>query len=262
MPIDRLDDQLAADRRGPDPDKQPDIPNGPARLPITPDSREPDTPGSRETKSRAEFNAEYRSTVEAVYRQDAVDRGYERIRETEEHVVTPAMHRIEAEDPDRRLVGLKFRLKEKERLTEKVNATLEEQPDLSPAAAVAVVKDAIRYTFQYPEDKYTAGVYADCARLEAEGFEPTDRRNTWQNEEYKGINSRWREPETGQVFEVQFHTQASFEAKQLTHDAYKKLRTAATSKAEQEDLVAFERRISARVPVPPDASDIPDYLYS
>ena len=30
------------------------------------------------------------------------------------------------------------------------------------------------------------------------------------------------EPETGQRFEVQFHTRISFEAKQLTHDAYKR----------------------------------------
>ena len=33
-----------------------------------------------------------------------------------------------------------------------------------------------------------------------------------------------REPETGQRFEVQFHTRASFEAKQLTHAAYERLR--------------------------------------
>ena len=42
---------------------------------------------------------------------------------------------------------------------------------------------------------------------------------------YKGINSQWIEPDSGQRFEVQFHTRISFEAKQLTHPAYERLRT-------------------------------------
>ena len=45
--------------------------------------------------------------------------------------------------------------------------------------------------------------------------------------QYKGINSQWIEPDTGQRFEVQFHTGISFEAKQLTHTAYEQLRTQA-----------------------------------
>jgi hypothetical protein len=57
-----------------------------------------------------------------------------------------------------------------------------------------------------------------------------DRRNSWANEEYKGINSRWRVPNTGQLFEVQFHTQVSFEAKEETHWAYEKLRDPATTR--------------------------------
>ena len=36
----------------------------------------------------------------------------------------------------------------------------------------------------------------------------------------KGINSQWIDPDSGQRFEVQFHTRISFEAKQLTHSAY------------------------------------------
>ena len=40
------------------------------------------------------------------------------------------------------------------------------------------------------------------------------------SDQYKGINSQWIDPESGQRFEVQFHTRISFEAKQLTHDAY------------------------------------------
>lgn len=119
---------------------------------------------------------------------------------------------------------------------------MEEQPDLLADEAVSMIKDAIRYTFIYSEERYTFGVDADCARLEAAGFQPLDRRNTWEHDQYKGINSRWHIPENDQFFEVQFHTMASFEAKQHTHKAYEKLRNPATSKAEQKELAEFQRQ--------------------
>jgi hypothetical protein len=59
------------------------------------------------------------------------------------------------------------------------------------------------------------------ARIGARGFElAKPLKNAWPSDQYKGINTQWREPETGQRFEVQFHTSASFEAKQLTHETF------------------------------------------
>ena len=78
-------------------------------------------------------------------------------------------------------------------------------------------------------------------------------------EEYKGINSRWRVPGNGQLFEVQFHTRASLDAKEETHWAYEKLRDPATVKAEQEALPEYQCDVSAGIPIPPGAVDIPDY---
>jgi hypothetical protein len=72
------------------------------------------------------------------------------------------------------------------------------------------------------------------------------------------VNSQWIEPGSGQRFEVQFHTQTSFEAKQLTHDAYERLRTHQADKFEQMVLEAFEAKVAAEVPVPHGAADIPD----
>lgn len=122
-----------------------------------------------------------------------------------------------------------------------------------------MVKDAIRYTFEYPDDRYVAGVKADTQRLEDFGFERVDSRNTWASPEYKGINSRWRVSENGQTFEVQFHTQASFEAKQVTHAVYERLRNPATSRAEQDRLARYQREVTARIPVQRGVMDIPDY---
>src|SRR6185437_11999265 len=41
----------------------------------------------------------------------------------------------------------------------------------SPEQAISRVPDAIRYTFEYREARYTQGVWADIARLKGEGFE-------------------------------------------------------------------------------------------
>jgi hypothetical protein len=219
-----------------------------------------DTGHGPETGSaaRVERALEHRTTVDAVNRTYAIDQGYARVQEIEEKTVTPAMRRIEAEDPDRTLVGLEHRLKGKDRLSEKVTEAMTER-SRTVDEAFATVKDAIRYTFCYAEDRYTEGVVADCERLERDGFEPVDRRNSWDAEEYKGINSRWRVPGGGQLFEVQFHTRASLDAKEETHWAYEKLRDPATVKAEQEALSKYQRDVSAGIPTPPGAVDIPDY---
>jgi len=190
---------------------------------------------------------------------DTVRLGCREIRETEDKIVTPAMRRIEAEDPDRHLTGLEFRCKREDRIMEKVATALEEQPDLAPEEALASVKDTIRYTFQYTEEHYTEGVVADVTRLKTAGFEQVDLRNSWASEEYKGINSRWRVPGNGHLFEVQFHTQISFEAKQLTHPAYERVRDPSTSKAEQDELGDFQRRVNEYVPEPLGARSVENY---
>jgi hypothetical protein len=200
-----------------------------------------------------------RAKVEADYRAYAIDQGYERVREVECNVVTPAMRRIEAEDPNRHLAGLEHRLKGKERLAEKVEKWMSAQPDLRPDQAFGLVKDAIRYTFVYEEAGYADGVCADCRRLQSEGFEPADRENSWKNDQYKGINGRWREPISGRLFEVQFHTQASLSAKEDTHPAYERIRDPSTSPEEIKQLKAYQREVNAMIPVPPNATEILDY---
>lgn len=186
-----------------------------------------------------------------------VERGCGRIRDIGENVVTPAMRAIEAEDPDRQLVGLEHRLKGTERLKEKVAAALEEQPDLTPRQALSAVPDAIRFTFCYSDEQYTAVVSADLERLTARGFElAKPLKNSWDSDQYKGINTQWREPATGQLFEVQFHTRASFEAKQLSHAAYERIRNPETSDAELQELENFQRKVCVAIPIPSGATEI------
>jgi hypothetical protein len=53
--------------------------------------------------------AAYRAAVDAAYRQDAIDHSYARVGKPERETITPSTCRIEAEAPDRRLVGLENR---------------------------------------------------------------------------------------------------------------------------------------------------------
>jgi hypothetical protein len=169
------------------------------------------------------------------------------------------MRRVEAEDPTRELVGFEHRLKGTDRIKEKVSDQLRAQPELTADQALAGIPDAIRYTFRYHEAQYAAGVQAGAGRLQAGGFELVKMRNSWTTNQYRGINSQWREPETGQRFEVQFHTQASLDAKQLTHPAYERLRNSLTSPAEQRQLEEYQRKVGSCVPAPVGAAEIPDY---
>jgi hypothetical protein len=247
-----------------------------------------------ETRDQQAYRAEYRATVEAAYTWDAaalelrqvweahetkwpspedaggdgdrhlnpeanaeVERACDRIREIAENVITPAMRALESEDPDRHLTGLEHCLKGTERLKEKVARALEEQPNLTPRQALSAVPDAIRFTLSYSDGQYTAGLTADLERLTACGCElAKPLKNGWESDQYKGINTQWREPATAQLFEVQFHTQASYEAKQLSHAAYERIRNPQTSDAELPELEDFQRKVCAKIPIPPGAPDI------
>jgi hypothetical protein len=188
-----------------------------------------------------------------------VEAACDRIVSLERAKISPAMLAVESQDPDRRLVGFDHRLKYSDRIKEKVCDKIDEQ-GFSPVEALSKVSDAIRFTLEYRESRYTQGVLTDIGRLRDQGFKLETLKNSWSEDQYKGINSQWTDPETGQRFEVQFHTRISFEAKQLTHKAYERLRTHQAGKFEELALEAFQKKVTAEVPVPPGATDIPDYL--
>jgi hypothetical protein len=187
-----------------------------------------------------------------------VDTECNRIVDRERDLISPALRAVESQDPDRHLIGFDDCRKGRDRIKEKVYLTIK-QSNRSPEDAVSLVQDTIRYTFQYRESSYTRSVQADIGRLKDQGFELHKLKNSWPDEQYKGINSQWIEPDTGQRFEVQFHTRISFEAKQLTHGAYERLRTKQADKFEELVLEAFQGKVTAQVPIPPGVDSITDY---
>ena len=193
---------------------------------------------------------------------EKVEEECDRIAEREQDKISPALRTIESQAPDRTLIGFEHRLKNPARIKEKVFDRIEEK-NVSPREAIAIIPDTIRYTFQYDEARYTQGVWADIARLAEQGFQLLKRKNSWSEEQYKGINSQWVDPASGQRFEVQFHTKISFEAKQITHGAYERLRSGQADDLDDDlermVLRAFQREVSAEIPIPHGAKDIPDY---
>jgi hypothetical protein len=208
-----------------------------------------DPPGSWRSDSNRYLDSAANARIEAEY---------DRIVDREQQKISPAMRNIESQDPDRNLAGFENRLKGHDRIKEKVCGTIDDY-NRSPEQAVSLVPDAIRYTLQYQEARYAQGVRTDILRLEGQGFKLDILKNSWSDDQYKGINSQWVDPDTGQRFEVQFHTRISFEAKQITHDSYERLRTGQPDEFEQMVLEAFQRKVVSEIPVPSGALDIPNY---
>jgi hypothetical protein len=182
----------------------------------------------------------------------------EDIRTEGKEVILPAMERVEAADPGRRLAGLEHMLKGEDRLKEKIADEMTAKPGLTISKAVDTVVDSVRFTFTYSPQRYAEGTLSDVERLKAEGFELIKLKNLWTDDHYKGINSQWRRPETGLRFEVQFHTPESLGAKELTHVAYERIRGPA-SPEERREMKAYQRQVNALLVTPPGTADIKDF---
>jgi hypothetical protein len=184
--------------------------------------------------------------------------------EASRHIL-PALRRVEAADPERRLAGLEHMVKGEDRLKEKLADAWHARPGLSAGQVLSLVPDAVRSTLTYSSDRYAEGVLADVDRLKAEGFELIKLKNLWQADQYKGINSQWLRSETGTRFEMQFHTPDSLEAKELTHKAYERIRSNAVLPVDEQDLVEvrdleeFQQQVNRFVKVPPESDRIKNF---
>ncbi len=175
--------------------------------------------------------------------------------------LTPAMRRIEAELVHGTLVPdtEKLALKSPDRFKEKLAKMISLEPDITPGDHIAKIHDGIRYTFIFADLCYAAGVRDAESRLAGNGYTLVERKPSWSREEYKGINSQWRDADSGQLFEVQLHTQASWEAKQQTHESYEKIQNPATAPEERTRLRDYQREVAASVAIPPGALDFARY---
>ena len=175
--------------------------------------------------------------------------------------LTPAMRRIEAQLergqllPDTESYALKTADSYKESLADLISR----HPDKSAEELSYEVHDGIRYAYIFENENYSDGTLQVHSRLKSQGFELEARRNSWKNPESKGISTRWRDPAHDLVFEVQFHTASSWDARQRTQRSYRRIADPSTPPAERVQLRTIQAKTSSVVPVPPGAASIPDY---
>jgi hypothetical protein len=136
----------------------------------------------------------------------------------EEPALTKQMEDF-AEEFGGELTGLQNRLKKSGSLARKIHMDAIEK-SLSPEAAAAQIKDAVRYTMILPDTNYGLSGQAIVDRLRAEGND-VKVKNTWSpDSEYKGINLQVYNKKKGFWSELQLHTPQSFATKNETHKIY------------------------------------------
>lgn len=144
------------------------------------------------------------------------------------------------------MLGLEYRLKSVESLARKMN----DQPGIP-------VNDALRYTMSFDETNFTAGTKAAMGSLQEQGYQLTALRNTFNaGQPYKGINATYLTP-GGDMFELQFHTPASFQMKDVVnHPLYEQQRVLPRTDPAWTALRNQMIQNSSSVPIPPGASSI------
>ncbi|HEX4657628.1 MAG TPA: hypothetical protein VH307_09595 [Streptosporangiaceae bacterium] len=175
--------------------------------------------------------------------------------------LTPAMRRLEAQLERGQLVPDTERnaLKAPDLFKERLADLIQRHPDKSAEELSHEVHDGISYVYLFEAEHYADATLQVHSRLKGQGFELEARRNSWRNPEYKGINTRWRDPAHDIVFEVQFHTASSWDARQRTDASRQRIMDPATSPAERRRLRATQAEMSAGIPAPPRCTAIPDY---
>ncbi len=167
-----------------------------------------------------------------------------------ERAITAGITQVADTLPSGQLIGLDHRLKDLDSLARKVATDLDDPGNVTQV--LDRIKDNVRYTLNVPTGSYVQETTEAVRGLRAAGFEPVQWKSAWSNPGagYQGINTWWRDPGSGQIFEVQFHTPESFDAKMVTHDLYKQRRIPGVDPSVQEALKLEEDKIFDAIPRP------------
>lgn len=144
-------------------------------------------------------------------------------------------------------VGLEFRIKSKESYLRKIknNYTLD--------GTEYEVKDILRYTYTAEAVSYVDKTLNSIDLLARKGYNTVEVKNYWldKNNPYNGVNTTLRT--TGaQAFEVQYHTQESFEVKNgKMHTLYEKWRVLPSDSSERITLENEMAKLSRSMVPPP-----------
>nr|DAK82175.1 MAG TPA: minor capsid protein [Caudoviricetes sp.] len=148
-----------------------------------------------------------------------------------------------------KLVGLENRLKSPSSIKRKIEAEIAD--GFSKSKSLTKIRDVIRYTTVFKEKDFVTRYKAMQYLLAIKGYKTIVVKNTWRNDSaYKGVNT-FIQNEDGDVFEMQYHTQQSFDLKNgLLHKLYEQFRNPKTPFHEKEKLLLEMRKLSSKIKVP------------
>lgn len=156
-----------------------------------------------------------------------------------------------------KLVGLENRLKSPSSIKRKIEAEVAD--GFSKSLSLNKIRDAIRYTTVFKEKDFVTRYKAMQYLLAIKGYKTIIVKNTWKNDSaYKGVNT-FIQNEDGDIFEMQYHTQQSFDLKNgLLHKLYEQFRDPKTPFHEKEKLLLEMRKLSSKIKVPEGIEFIED----
>ena len=171
-----------------------------------------------------------------------------------EPVITGDLQRMAAA-VQARMAGLDYRFKGRESLIRKIESKTWRR-DVTPARAAANITDVLRYTVLLDGESFVSQYWQLQEQLAASGYQTNKVSNTWRkNAVYKGINTTITK--NGQVFELQFHTEQSFNLKNNElHKLYEEAREISTSTERRAELQRQMVELSRQIPTPPGISTI------
>lgn len=148
-----------------------------------------------------------------------------------------------------KLVGLENRLKSPSSIKRKIEAEVTD--GFSKSMSANKIRDAIRYTTVFKEKDFVTRYKAMQYLLAIKGYKTIIVKNTWKNDSaYKGVNT-FIQNEDGDIFEMQYHTQQSFDLKNGSlHKLYEQFRDPKTPLHEKEKLLLEMRKLSSKIKVP------------
>ncbi len=170
-----------------------------------------------------------------------------------EPAVTSTMKNLQ--DNSSELIGLEHKFKSVESLSRKIksdsladNITIQQASD--------AISDSLRYTLVVDDMNYSTKVKQSLTQLENEGYKVTKFKNFWGNSEYQGINVQLETPD-GFSMELQFHTDQSFNTKEiLNHKFYEIARSNKSSKLEIDNAKKIMAYNQSLVNIPNDAQKL------
>ncbi len=154
------------------------------------------------------------------------------------------------------MVGLENKFKSEISLIRKIADTAKASSQELWQAAERI-NDTLRYTFILPIESYTESPRQTIKHLRKADYQVPEYKiwNAWRtigsdkDRGYRGINITIISSQK-QRFELQFHTEASFELKTETHDLYKEARLTKTLPERRVEIKEIVLKKAAKVEIP------------